>query len=75
MAHVDRRDDRRPVDIDLTAVGYLSSSGIALLLEASYLAQRTGRVFRVTCLSGSAPDRILTLSGLGDALAVHRTLG
>jgi anti-anti-sigma factor len=73
MAHLDRTDDQRPVDVDLTALGYLSSSGIALLLEAAYLVQRTGRVFRVTSLSGSAPDRILTLSGLGDALTVHRT--
>ncbi|MFS8096958.1 SpoIIE family protein phosphatase [Lentzea alba] len=75
LAHIDRQDDRRPVDIDLTALGYLSSSGIALLLEAAYLAQRTGRTFGVTSLGGSAPDRILTLSGLGDTLAVRRTSG
>jgi anti-anti-sigma factor len=72
-AHIVRQGDRRPVDLDLTAPGYLSSSGIALLLEAAYLAQRTGRAFGVTSLSGSAPDRILTLAGLGDALAVCRT--
>jgi anti-anti-sigma factor len=56
--------DRRPVDIDLTALGYLSSSGIALLLEATTMAIRRARAITVTAADGTPPARILALSGL-----------
>ncbi|GAA3846058.1 SpoIIE family protein phosphatase [Saccharothrix violaceirubra] len=49
------------VEIDLTAVEHLSSSGVALLLEA---ASAAGRRPVVTVRAGSAPARVLTLSGL-----------
>ncbi|MET0136534.1 MAG: SpoIIE family protein phosphatase [Kibdelosporangium sp.] len=68
--------DRRRVGIDLTALGYLSSSGIALLLEAAKTAAHTGRELTVTAAGGSPVARILTLSGLqgsapGGGLTVH----
>ncbi|MFJ8966017.1 SpoIIE family protein phosphatase [Lentzea sp. NPDC102401] len=74
LAHISARPGG-PVEIDLTGLGYLSSSGVALLLEAADAARRAGRTISVTCLRGSAPDRILTLSGLHDVLAVHSRFG
>ena len=67
--------DRRPVEIDLTRVGYLSSSGIALLLEAADVAAHAGRTLTVHATGGTPPARVLSLSGLRglttDALAVR----
>ena len=56
--------DHRPVELDLSEVRYLSSSGIALLLEAAATATRTGRALTVLATEGTAPARVLTLSGL-----------
>ncbi|MFI9005749.1 SpoIIE family protein phosphatase [Actinosynnema sp. NPDC053489] len=53
----------RPVEVDLTDVRYLSSSGIALLLDAA-AATRADRALTVLVTGGSAPDRVLSLSGL-----------
>ncbi|MBY8849871.1 hypothetical protein K7G98_15935, partial [Saccharothrix sp. MB29] len=47
-----------------TAVDYLSSSGVALLLTAAQTARRAGLPMTWTLRAGSAPDRIVTLSGL-----------
>jgi anti-anti-sigma factor len=74
LGHIGARPGS-PVDIDLTGLGYLSSSGVALLLDAADGAHRAGRTISVTCLRGSAPDRILTLSGLRDVLAVRSLAG
>ncbi|XVS66448.1 SpoIIE family protein phosphatase [Actinosynnema sp. CA-299493] len=67
--------DPRPVEIDLGQVGYLSSSGIALLLDAAATAHRARRALTVHAVEGTAPARVLSLSGLhgltGDALAVR----
>ncbi|HWO58838.1 MAG TPA: SpoIIE family protein phosphatase [Umezawaea sp.] len=58
-------DAARPrTDVDLTGLGYLSSSGIALLLEAATAAASAGRSMTVLAEEGSAPARILELSGL-----------
>ncbi|GAA1311184.1 SpoIIE family protein phosphatase [Saccharothrix xinjiangensis] len=54
----------RAVEIDLTDVRYLSSSGIALLLDAAAAATRAGRAVTVVVAEGAAPDRVLSLSGL-----------
>jgi anti-anti-sigma factor len=51
-------------DVDLTGLSYLSSSGVALLLEAATTAARVGRTMAVLAKEGSAPARILELSGL-----------
>ncbi|WP_367128887.1 SpoIIE family protein phosphatase [Saccharothrix sp. HUAS TT1] len=67
--------DPRPVEIDLGQVGYLSSSGIALLLEAAATANRARRALTVHAAEGTAPARVLSLSGLQglttDALTVR----
>lgn len=60
--------DERPVQVDLTGLAYLSSSGVALLLQASASARRRGRVITLVARRSSAPARILELSGLAHAL-------
>ncbi|MGX7828904.1 SpoIIE family protein phosphatase [Actinokineospora sp. 24-640] len=74
-------DDARPVDVDLTDVGYLSSSGIALLLAAATTATAAGRALTVLVTETGAPARVLALSGLHglttttdqDALTIRTT--
>ncbi|GGM75023.1 bifunctional protein kinase/phosphatase [Lentzea pudingi] len=56
--------DERPIEVDLTGVGYLSSSGVALLLQAMLRAKERGRVMSLVATGSSAPARILDLSGL-----------
>ena len=67
--------DRRPVEIDLGQVEYLSSSGIALLLEAAATATRARRALTVHAVEGTPPARVLSLSGLHglttDALTIR----
>jgi anti-anti-sigma factor len=56
--------DDRPVEVDLTDVNYLSSSGIALLLAVATTARTAGRRLTVVVAEASAPARVLALSGL-----------
>ncbi|MEU7474741.1 SpoIIE family protein phosphatase [Lentzea sp. NPDC042327] len=63
LARVGAADDR-PVQVDLTDLDYLSSSGIALLLHAKASAAAHGRALTLLAAAGSAPARILHLSGL-----------
>ncbi|MFT7841013.1 SpoIIE family protein phosphatase [Saccharothrix sp. BKS2] len=55
------------VDLDLTGLEYLSSSGVALLLEAAATARDAGHRMTWTLRPGSAPARIVQLSGLSTA--------
>ncbi len=63
LARVDVEDER-PVVLDLTGLAYLSSSGVALLLQAMACARERGRTPTLVATGGSAPARILDLSGL-----------
>ncbi|MET9634496.1 ATP-binding protein, partial [Lentzea sp. NPDC006480] len=56
--------DNRPVEVDLAGLDYLSSSGIALLLEATELAKEHGRLLTVVAAPHGGPARILELSGI-----------
>jgi anti-anti-sigma factor len=51
-------------EVDLTEVAYLSSAGIAVLIEATEAAAAAGRTMSVTARAGTPPARILELSGL-----------
>jgi anti-anti-sigma factor len=57
-----------PVVLDLRRTAYLASAGIGMMLEARARAQARGVPFRVRTEPGSAPDRILALTGLAEAL-------
>ncbi|WNV87159.1 SpoIIE family protein phosphatase [Umezawaea sp. Da 62-37] len=52
------------IQVDLTRLRYLSSSGVALLLDLAAAATRVDSTLTVTAARGSAPARILELSGL-----------
>ncbi|MFF1612755.1 SpoIIE family protein phosphatase [Amycolatopsis sp. NPDC058278] len=54
----------REVVVDLTGLRYLSSCGVALLLDTAALTRRRGAVLTVRAVAGSAPLRILELAGL-----------
>ncbi|MET9225756.1 SpoIIE family protein phosphatase [Lentzea sp. NPDC003310] len=60
--------DERPVELDLTGVGYLSSSGVALLLQAFRRAEERGRVLTLVAEASGAPARVLELSGIAHRL-------
>ncbi|MGW6441707.1 SpoIIE family protein phosphatase [Lentzea sp. NPDC055074] len=62
--------DERPIEVDLTGVGYLSSSGVALLLQAMLRAKERGRVMSLVATGPSAPARVLDLSGLAHTTRV-----
>jgi anti-anti-sigma factor len=56
-----------PLVVDVTGVGYLSSAGVALIAEASAIA---GGALSIVVAPGSAPARVLELTGLAAALPV-----
>lgn len=62
LARIDLADG--PVELDLTDLDYLSSSGVALLLLARERADERGQVLALVTAEHSAPARILDLSGL-----------
>ncbi|WP_410597480.1 SpoIIE family protein phosphatase [Amycolatopsis sp. lyj-23] len=53
--------------VDLSELGYLSSCGIALLLDAAALAKTRDTALIVRASTKSAPLRILEMAGLTDA--------
>ena len=55
--------------LDLRAVSYLASAGVGLLLETAAAVRRAGSRVRLDTVPGSAPDRVLRLSGLPGDLA------
>ena len=57
----------RPLTVDLTEVGYLSSAGVALLAEAAGLAP----TLSIVVAAGSAPARVCALTGLATAVPVR----
>ncbi|WP_410573044.1 SpoIIE family protein phosphatase [Amycolatopsis sp. cmx-4-61] len=54
----------KSVAIDVTELGYLSSCGIALLLDVATVTGRRGLTFKTRAKARSAPLRILELAGL-----------
>jgi len=61
-----------PCIVDLTAVRYLSSAGVALLAEAAALA---GPRLSIVVAPGSAPARVCALTGLGTAVPLTEAVG
>ncbi|WP_018681168.1 STAS domain-containing protein [Actinokineospora enzanensis] len=67
------RASDNPLLLDLTAVGFLASAGLALLVEFHTRARDTGRVLRVLA-DGGAVLRAIQISSLDNVLEVHPTL-
>jgi anti-anti-sigma factor len=56
------------VDLDLTAVSYLASAGVGLLLEALRRARAGGGRLQVRADPGGPAARVLELAGVDGAL-------
>lgn len=65
--------DRRPVVVDLGAVAYIDSSGIASLIEAYQLARKNGTRFVLAAVSAPAM-RVLQLARLDKVFALADTV-
>ena len=68
--------DTRPgtLVIDLTGVGFLGSTGLAVLAAARHTAAETGQTLRVVIGDRHPVVRPLTTSGLADHLDLFREL-
>ena len=62
-----------PLVLDLTAVGFLDSTGLTVLVNTANDAQRAGRSFAVVAPDGQA-RRTLEISGIEEELNVVSTL-
>jgi anti-sigma B factor antagonist len=62
------------VIVDLTAVSFMDSTGLSILLNARLRYTRAGRCLVVLCPDGPA-RRVLRLSGLEETLSVTDSLG
>lgn len=65
--------ERRPVIVDLGAVAYIDSSGIASLVEAYQLARKNGTRFILAAVSAPAM-RVLQLARLDKVFALADTV-
>lgn len=65
--------ERRPVVVDLGAVAYIDSSGIASLVEAYQLARKNGTRFVLAAVSAPAM-RVLQLARLDKVFALADTV-
>jgi anti-anti-sigma factor len=62
--------DGRPLVIDLTAVTFMDSSGLAVLLATTQAARERGRPFAIVCPEGPA-RLLLAVTGLDGELPLH----
>jgi anti-anti-sigma factor len=62
-----------PVIVDLTAVGFMDSTGLALLLNAHRRLARRGKGFAVVCADGPV-RRVFTITDMVEVLQVRETL-
>ena len=63
----------RDVLVDLSAVSYIDSSGVASLIEAFQVARRSGTAFALVAPSQAAL-RVLQLARLDRVFHIHSTL-
>jgi anti-sigma B factor antagonist len=62
-----------PVVVDLTEVGFMDSTGLALLLNAHRRLSRRGKGFGVACGDGPV-RRVFTITDMVDVLQVRPSL-
>jgi anti-sigma B factor antagonist len=63
-----------PVVVDLTGVGFMDSTGLALMLNAHRRLTRRGKGFAVVCEDGPV-RRVFTITDMVDVLRVHADPG
>ena len=66
-------DNGRDVIVDLSAVSYIDSSGIATLVEAFQIARRKGTGFALASVSAAAL-RVFQLARLDKVFTIHETV-
>ncbi|SDJ09700.1 anti-anti-sigma factor [Frankineae bacterium MT45] len=64
----------RGVVVDLSAVNYVDSMGLSVLVHAASLAARERREFSLVLDGNRRLEKLLRMTGLTDAFAVHDTL-
>ncbi|PWW66938.1 anti-sigma factor antagonist [Actinokineospora spheciospongiae] len=64
----------RALVIDLTALSFMGSTGLAMLLETRQRCVDNGRGFAVVSPSGSPPRRALEVTGLFPVMCVEETV-
>jgi anti-sigma B factor antagonist len=68
------KGSRGMVVIELSAVTFLSSIGLAVLIEAQHTADRSRQCLRIVVGDGRPVIRAIAASGLSDRLSVFRSL-
>jgi anti-sigma B factor antagonist len=66
-------EEGRDIIVDMAAVGYIDSSGIASLVEALQAARRKGTRFSLAAVSQSAL-RVFELARLDKVFHIHRSV-
>jgi anti-sigma B factor antagonist len=66
-------DQGKKVLVDLSAVEYMDSSGIASLVEAFQQSRKKGTEFALVAVN-AAPRRVLELARLDKVFTIHETL-
>ena len=64
---------KRPVVVDMSAVSYIDSSGVASLVESLQTARKGGLGFALAAVSESAM-RVLQLARLDKVFTIHASL-
>jgi anti-sigma B factor antagonist len=65
--------DKKDVVVDMAAVSYIDSSGIASLVEGYQMARKNGTRFGLAAVSPAA-IRVLQLARLDKVFSIHPTL-
>ncbi|NIM29233.1 MAG: anti-sigma factor antagonist [Gammaproteobacteria bacterium] len=70
LEHVGKK---RAVLVDMSAISYIDSSGIASLVEAYQSARRGGTMFALVAVSDAA-RRVLELARLDQVFSIHESV-
>jgi anti-anti-sigma factor len=62
-----------PVVVDLSEVPFMDSTGVHVLVDALQRLRPQNRRFAIACREGGQVHRLLTLTGMLNALTVHRS--
>ena len=69
------RPDAVPVIVDLTGVTFLSSTGIAVLVDANWQAEQSKVALRIVVTADQMVHRTLASAGVDHYLALYHDLG
>jgi anti-anti-sigma factor len=64
------QEDRRVFIVDLTGVGFVSSTGIGVLESIYHMAARQGKTLAIASAEGSVVSELISRVGMDDGLNV-----